>query len=111
MEHFKQVRCIDCHTRINDQVLVAHLILPKEEAIRRCSGCHSRNSILLATLYKHQVKEARNKYGFFNAIVKNDVFLIGANRSEIINLISLIMFGLTFAGIFVHILLRIKKRS
>ena len=55
--HFKNVRCIECHTRINDSILVAHLITPKEEAVRRCNECHSQNSILMTTLYKFQSKE------------------------------------------------------
>ncbi len=109
--HFKKARCIECHTKIDDNILVAHLILPKEEAVHRCSECHSRNSLLLVTLYKFQSKEARNKYGFFNAVVMNDAFLIGANRNYLLNLISLAIFGLTFLGIMLHILFRIIRMN
>ena len=31
--HFQNVRCIECHTQINDSILVAHLVLPKEKAL------------------------------------------------------------------------------
>lgn len=109
--HFINVRCIDCHTQINDEILVAHLILSKEEAVRRCVECHSTNSILLTTLYKFQSQEARNKYGFFNAVVINDIYLIGASWNYLLNLISLIIFGLTFVGIIFHILIRIIRMN
>lgn len=109
--HFMNVRCIDCHTQINDNMLVAHLILPKEEAVHHCTECHSSNSILLSTLYKFQSKENRNKFGFFNAVVINDVYLIGAGWNYLLNLISLIIFGLTFMGIMYHITVRIIKMN
>ncbi len=32
--HFKNVRCIECHTLVNDTILVVHLIRPKEEAVK-----------------------------------------------------------------------------
>jgi len=108
--HFQNVRCIDCHTKINDSILVAHLILPKEQAVRRCEECHSRDSRLMVTLYKFQAKEARSKYGFVNAAIINDAFVIGANRNYFLNLLSGIIFALTFLGLVLHIGLRIIKK-
>jgi Zn finger protein HypA/HybF involved in hydrogenase expression len=66
--HFSNVRCIECHTKVNDSVLVSHYIVPKEEAVKKCNECHSRNSMLMASLYKFQSKEQRRD-GFFNGII------------------------------------------
>ncbi len=52
--HFRSVRCIECHTEINDSILIAHKILPKSEAVENCIECHSRDSRLMHTLYKFQ---------------------------------------------------------
>lgn len=108
--HFSSTRCIECHTQINDSMLVAHLVLPAEEAVQNCRECHSRNSILTATLYKHQAAENRNKYGFFNASIMNEAYVIGANQNRFLNRISLLLFGLVFAGILTHIVFRIFKK-
>jgi hypothetical protein len=108
--HFRNVRCIECHTRISDSILVAHLVQPKEKAVRLCSECHSSNSLLMATLYKFQAKEARNEFGFFNAVVMNNAYVIGANRNYFLNVISLLIFGLTFVGIAVHLVFRIRNK-
>ncbi len=108
--HFENVRCIECHTRINDSILVAHLVLPKEEAVRRCSECHSKDSRLMATLYKFRSKEERNNYGFLNAVVINDSYVIGATRNYVLNMISIVIFGLTVLGLALHIVFRIIKK-
>ncbi|MCK4852669.1 MAG: cytochrome c3 family protein [Bacteroidales bacterium] len=108
--HFQSVRCIECHTQISDSILVAHMVLPKEQAVQNCSECHSSDSRLMATLYKFQSKEARNKYGFFNAVVMNEAYVIGANRNYYLNVISLVIFGLVFAGLAIHTLARIFNK-
>lgn len=108
--HFQSVRCIECHTQISDSILVAHLVLPKEQAVQNCSECHSSDSHLMATLYKFQSKEARNQYGFFNAVIINEAYVIGANRNYILNRISIIIFILVFAALTVHLVFRIIKK-
>jgi len=108
--HFKNVRCIECHTRINDNILVSHLIRPKKEAVRRCNECHSQNSILMATLYKFQAKEQRRN-GFFNGIILNESYVIGANRNEYLNIFSFIIFVIVVFVTGVHIAFRIIKNK
>ncbi len=108
--HFRSVRCIECHTRISDSILVAHLVQPAEKAVRLCSECHSSNTLLTATLYKFQSKEDRNEFGFINAVILNDAFVIGATRNYFLNLASIIIFGLTFLGISLHIVSRIINK-
>jgi hypothetical protein len=106
--HFKSVRCIECHTMINDSILVSHLIQPKEEAVKRCNECHSRNSMLMASLYKFQSKEQRRD-GFFNGIILNESYVIGANRNEYLNILSLMIFGIVIIIIGFHIYFRIIR--
>jgi hypothetical protein len=108
--HFKSVRCIECHTRINDSIQVSHLILPKASAVKRCNECHSQNSILMASLYKFESK-AQRKDGFFNGIILNESYVIGANRNEYLNLLSLIFFIGVIGVISLHIVFRIRKNN
>jgi hypothetical protein len=108
--HFQNVRCIECHTKINNDILVSHLIRPKEEAVRRCNECHSQNSILMATLYKFKSKEQRRS-GFFNGIILNESYVIGANRNEYLNIFSLVILFITICLIGVHIAFRVRKNK
>ncbi len=107
--HFKSVRCIECHAEINDTVIVSHLIKSKEEAVKRCNECHSQNSLLMSTLYKFESKEQR-KDGFFNGIILNQSYVIGANRNEYLNIISLVIFACIILIIGVHSYFRITRK-
>ena len=108
--HFANVRCIECHTRINNNIPVSHLIKPKGEAVRLCNECHSKNSILMASLYKFESKEQRRD-GFFNGIIMNESYVIGANRNEYLNLLSLIIFFSISGIIGIHIVFRIRNNK
>ena len=104
--HFTKVRCIECHTQINDTILVAHLLLPKSEAVQRCTECHSQNTRLMETLYKFKSREQRQS-GFFNGIIINESYVIGANRNKYLNILSFIILGGTLFGIGIHLFFRI----
>ena len=106
--HWANVRCIECHTQINENLPVAHLIKPKTEAVKRCNECHSQNSMLMASLYKFESKE-RRKDGFFNGIILNQSYVIGANRNEYLNLLSLVIFGGVLVVVAIHIFFRVNK--
>lgn len=108
--HFANVRCIECHTQINNNIPVSHFILPKEQAVKHCNECHSKNSILMASLYKFESKEQRRD-GFFNGIILNSSYVIGANRNEYLNLLSLIIFIVVISIIVIHIIFRIRKNK
>lgn len=108
--HFANVRCIECHTQINNKIPVSHLIKPKTEAVKLCNECHSQNSILMASLYKFESK-AQRRDGFFNGIILNESYVIGANRNEYLNLLSLVIFLGVLGVIGVHILFRIRKNN
>lgn len=107
--HFTSVRCIECHTSINDSILVAHDVRPKAEAVKKCTECHTSDSRLMSTLYKFQSQENR-KNGFVNAVVLNQSFVIGANRNIYLNYGSLAIFGFVLLIIGVHVFFRIVKK-
>lgn len=108
--HFGSVRCIECHTEINDTILIAHKILPKTEAVQQCNECHSKDSRLLHTLYKFQNIEDR-KAGFANSIMLNHTYVIGANQNIWLNRLSFLISGLLLLVILFHSLLRIRKHK
>ena len=108
--HFKNVRCVECHARQNDTLLVSHKILPKSKAVHLCAECHSQNSLLMASLYKYKVKQNRQQFGFINSVILNESFVIGANRNYYLNVISIALAIITLSGIIIHLLLRIFKR-
>ena len=105
--HFKHVRCIECHTEINDDLLVAHKILPKEKAVKRCVECHSQNSRLLVSLYKMQFTDQRSITGFSNAEILGEGYIIGANRNYYLNRLSIGLFGLVIFLVLMHAVLRL----
>ncbi len=109
--HFKKIRCIDCHAQTHDSILVAHHILAKDSAVNECIDCHSQNNILQTSLYKHRLKEAREKHGFMNAVVMNEHYVIGANRNYYLNVISFAIFILTIAGTVLHAVIRFITRK
>ena len=108
--HFQSVRCIECHTKkVNDSTLIAHKILPKTQAVKLCTECHSNNSILMASLYKYKIKEVRSAKGFFSSVFSSESYAIGANRNFYLNMVSVIIFGFVLLGIIGHAILRIIK--
>lgn len=109
--HFEHVRCIECHTSVTDTSDAVHRIVPKEQAVRNCNECHSGNSLLRDKLYKHQLKQERSEFNFYKSFIINDAYIIGANKNYYVNLISLLIFGLTFLGILTHTIFRIIKRK
>ena len=104
--HFQNVRCIECHTRVDDTLLVAHHVLPKDKAVKLCVECHSSNSLLMASLYRYKARENRGRFGFVNASILNESYVIGANRNYFLNLASLIIFGMVVVTIVVHSVFR-----
>ncbi|MBN1988367.1 MAG: cytochrome c3 family protein [Bacteroidales bacterium] len=106
--HLQAVRCIECHTMQSDDVMVAHFVTPKDDAVKNCVDCHSQNSILVGSLYKFQSKEARSKYGVLNGVIlSNDSYVIGANRNLFISYAGIAAVVLTLLGIAIHSIFRI----
>ena len=108
--HFSSVRCSECHTEINDTTLVAHKILPREDAVRKCAECHSSDSRLMHTLYKFESKEER-KLGFMNGVILNDSFVVGTNHIPFLDWLSFLILGAAILGMGVHAVIRIISRK
>jgi hypothetical protein len=104
--HFQRVRCIECHARISDTLMVAHAVQPKEKAVKLCVECHSQNSLLTASLYKHIKQETQEKQGFLNSAILSQGYVIGANRNTFLNYGSLAIFAMVIMGIAGHAILR-----
>lgn len=109
--HFRSVRCIDCHTAFNEDLMVSHNILPKEKAVKNCAECHSANSMLRASLYKYENIQTRQEQGFFSVFQSNQAYVIGANQIPVLKYLSLLILFMAFAGISVHIIMRIIQKK
>jgi len=108
--HFKKVRCIECHTQVVDSLSVSHNILPKEKALKNCIECHSKNSMLEASLYKYKNIQSRSEQGKLNSIISNKSYVIGAYQNVWLNNLSILIFVLTMIGICIHLIARIIKK-
>jgi len=108
--HFKNVRCLECHTRVVDSLSVSHNILPKEKALKNCVECHSKNSMLVASLYKYKNLQSRSEGGRLNTIISNTSYVIGAYQNVWLNYLSILVFVMTLTGIGIHLIFRIFKK-
>ena len=107
--HFQSVRCIECHTEINNDILVAHNVQTKDKAVQRCVECHSQNSILKETLYKYQNEGLSYSENREDGLESPK--LIGGNRYYFLNLASILIFLMALGGIGIHVVLRIIFKS
>jgi hypothetical protein len=103
--HYETVRCVDCHSSYEPPNL-SHNILPPDRTIKKCEECHSKNSILMTKLYKHEKEKSREKYGFINGTILSDAYVIGTTRNVILDVLSIAIFGIAIFGIFVHAAMR-----
>ncbi len=99
--HWSKVRCVECHTP-HDQANFSHVILKKETAERNCVVCHTKDSMLLTTLYRHSVTTSREKTGFINATILNDAYIIGATRNQFLDWLSFGIIGAAGGVVFAH---------
>lgn len=104
-KHWETVRCVDCHSSYEPPNL-SHNILPRELTVKKCEECHSKNSILMTKLYKHEKEQSRQKYGFINGTILSDAYVIGTTRNIYLDFISLTLFGILIIFIGLHSLLR-----
>lgn len=108
--HFENVRCIECHTQIQDSLMISHNILPKEKALKLCVECHTANSHLNASLYKYKNIQARSEKGKVGIILANKSYVIGAYQNEILNLLSMIILISVITCVIIHSFFRIIKK-
>ncbi len=109
--HFKNVRCIECHTEVLDSLKVSHNILPKSKALRKCVECHSADSRLKASLYKYQNLQKRSEDGSITMVLANESYVIGSHQIPHLKIASILIFFLTLIGIIIHSSFRIFKKK
>jgi len=111
--HWKAVRCIECHTNSPGD-LYPHQILPKEQAVKKCEECHSKNSILYSKLYRFKAKQIQQKKGLLQMAVQKYPYAVGMARNQLIDNLSILIFVLMLIGLATHGFLRWlsgRKRS
>jgi len=109
--HFTNVRCIECHARNEDTLIVAHHVVAKNLAVRKCESCHSKNSILYASLFKYQIQENIKKGGLIKGLFFSETATIGPDQNNSLNILSFVILGFTLLVILIHAALRIKKSN
>lgn len=103
--HWETVRCVDCHSSY-DPPNLSHNILPRDATVQKCEECHSKNSILMTKLYKHEKAQSREKYGFINGTILSDAYVIGTTRNIYLDFMSVVIFGIVIVFLLMHIFLR-----
>lgn len=108
--HFANVRCIECHTQVQDSLMVSHNVLKKEMAVRKCVECHTANSRLKASLYKYENLRQRSEDGKLKTVLSNETYVIGSHQIPFLITLSYIIFFAIFVGIVIHLTFRIIKK-
>ncbi len=103
--HWETVRCIDCHSSFSPPHM-SHDILPPEKTVQKCEECHSKNSILMTKLYKHEKEKSREKFGFINGTILSDAYVVGTTRNLILDTGFILLLGITVIFILLHSFLR-----
>ncbi|MCL1927125.1 MAG: cytochrome c3 family protein, partial [Syntrophorhabdaceae bacterium] len=79
--HLRRAACVACHTAPAETSV--HNILPKQEALSNCAGCHSRESILTAKFVSFLEGKEGAERGWINAALYNSgAYVVGATRNQ-----------------------------
>ena len=108
--HLKNIRCVDCHAKLISSTFTPHEILPIGKAVRECTACHSQKSILSNSLLRTK-KGNDNFLNFSNNKSLEYAFIMGANRSITLNIISALLFIFALFIIFVHLFFLIRSHK
>lgn len=108
--HFKNVRCIECHTEVTDTLMVSHNILKKEQAVRKCVECHNADSRLKASLYKYANLQSRSDSSSVKSIFTNQSYVIGAQQFPLLRKLSYIIFFMAIGAMLIHLIFRYLKK-
>jgi hypothetical protein len=109
--HFKHVRCIECHAEGVDSLNISHNIQGKDKAVKNCVECHSKNSMLKASLYKYQNLKKREEGNSRDTTgLPIQTYVIGTHQNPLLKLISILIFICVVGGIILHSFFRILKK-
>ncbi|HVO26397.1 MAG TPA: hypothetical protein VMW56_22515 [Candidatus Margulisiibacteriota bacterium] len=110
--HLSGAPCIACHTAREQRAgatnaaleaqRTAHVVLPKEQALRDCAGCHSKNSVLMTKLYDYLAWQERAERGWLNAVLFNNAYLVGATRNWWLDWATMALTAMTVLGVAIH---------
>ena len=98
--HLRAAPCVACHTPRDTKSV--HQILPREQALRDCSACHSKDSLLLKKLYTQQALMERAERGWVNEILFNSAYLTGGTRNRWLDWATFALAGFMMIFIAVH---------
>lgn len=98
--HMDNIRCVECHTPRPGSII--HAIEPARRAEKNCESCHSKDSILLTKLYKYRISQHERSAGFINGVVLNDTYIIGMTRHPLLDMLGVMIVGLTGLGVTAH---------
>jgi formate-dependent nitrite reductase cytochrome c552 subunit len=107
--HFKNVRCVDCHAKPGGNILVAHNVMPAEEAIRDCKKCHTEDPETMSSLIMNK-PSVKSSPGPDNEIVLKALAVTGPVRNEYLNKILASVSDVVLALIGIHLLLRLIRK-
>jgi hypothetical protein len=108
--HLKNIRCIDCHTAMSPDSITSHDILPVSKSVRECVECHSQKSMLSKNLFRSRTVNA-GFLKFSNNRIMDYAFIMGANRSITLNIISTVLFIFLLLVIFIHMFFLLRYRK
>ena len=107
-KHWQAVRCVECHTpQVAASEPLSHEILDKTRAEKKCVACHSTDSALKVRLYRHLATEQQEKFGFINAPILSENYVIGATRNPWVDRAMVGLVALTVVGVLLHGAIRI----
>lgn len=98
--HLRATACVGCHTPAGTKSV--HLILPKEQALRDCNACHSKDSLLIKKLYTQQALKERAERGWINEILFNNAYLTGGTRNKWLDWATVLLAGFLLFFIAAH---------
>jgi len=98
--HLQHNACIECHSPRGQPTW--HQILPKSEALKDCTACHGKASLIASKLYFSLALPAHADNGWVNAVLFNNVYLTGATRNRWLDWGTLALTGITFLGVAAH---------
>ncbi|HTX53076.1 MAG TPA: cytochrome c3 family protein [Candidatus Baltobacteraceae bacterium] len=98
--HLRSAPCVACHTPSGQRTV--HLVLPASAALRDCTTCHARNSMLVTKLYTHLAAKERAEQGWLNSILFNTAYVSGATRNRWLDWGTLGLTAVTILGVGAH---------
>jgi hypothetical protein len=63
----------------------------------------------MASLYRFEAAERRNKLGFLNGAILSEAYVIGANSNPLLKRLSIAFFAVVLLAIGVHAFFRFRK--